>query len=97
MPFKLAFQLLEEALNKHRWNIAQDIIRFMQNINRATERDSQDYGDSPESPIQGKFSSLPHHHHPFNSSNDEFHFPLFSSQIDIGIILEWNLINHNQY
>ena len=60
----------------------------MQNLNRATERDT-DIESMPTSPIQGKLTSL-HHQHvipPFNLSNDELSFPLFSSQIEIGTIL----------
>ena len=91
---KLGFQLLVEALSKKKWTLARDILRFMQNINRATERDSLDFGgDKPESPpLQGKLAAFPHphpHHLPFNSSNDEFNFPLFSSQIDIGWFKGW--------
>ena len=58
----------------------------MQNINRATEKDS-DLENVPTSPIQGKLTSF-HHQHvtpPFNLSNDELSFPLFSSQVEIGL------------
>uniref|UniRef100_A0A1I8BN27 Protein RIC1 homolog n=1 Tax=Meloidogyne hapla TaxID=6305 RepID=A0A1I8BN27_MELHA len=81
---RFACKLLEKAKRKQRWQVAQDIIRFMQNINRATEKDS-DLGSMPTSPIQGKLTSL-HHQHvtpPFNLSNDELSFPLFSSQVEI--------------
>nr|CAD2190837.1 unnamed protein product [Meloidogyne enterolobii] len=81
---RLACKLLEEAKRKQRWKVAQDIIRFMQNINRATEKDS-DLENVPTSPIQGKLTSF-HHQHvtpPFNLSNDELSFPLFSSQVEI--------------
>uniref|UniRef100_A0A915MCQ4 Protein RIC1 homolog n=1 Tax=Meloidogyne javanica TaxID=6303 RepID=A0A915MCQ4_MELJA len=81
---RLACKLLEEAKRKQRWKVAQDIIRFMRNINRATEKDS-DLENVPTSPIQGKLTSF-HHQHvtpPFNLSNDELSFPLFSSQVEI--------------
>uniref|UniRef100_A0A914KQS3 Protein RIC1 homolog n=2 Tax=Meloidogyne TaxID=189290 RepID=A0A914KQS3_MELIC len=81
---RLACKLLEEAKRKQRWKVAQDIIRFMQNINRATEKDS-DLDNIPTSPIQGKLTSF-HHQHvtpTFNLSNDELSFPLFSSQVEI--------------
>lgn len=57
----------------------------MQNINRATEKDS-DIESIPTSPIQGKLTS--HHQHvtPFNLSNDDLSFPLFSSQTEIGMM-----------
>uniref|UniRef100_A0A915E3L8 Protein RIC1 homolog n=1 Tax=Ditylenchus dipsaci TaxID=166011 RepID=A0A915E3L8_9BILA len=40
--------LLEEALNKRRWTLARDIVRFMQSIS------TTDYENTPESPVYQK-------------------------------------------
>uniref|UniRef100_A0A914H3U2 Protein RIC1 homolog n=1 Tax=Globodera rostochiensis TaxID=31243 RepID=A0A914H3U2_GLORO len=92
---KLAFRLLEEALAKRQWTVAQDIVRFMHSICRAADHEMGDIGavsEGPESPLQHKLSSLQSHHHfhqskapsGFNSAPaDEFAFPSFSSSVEI--------------
>uniref|UniRef100_A0A183BVV3 Protein RIC1 homolog n=1 Tax=Globodera pallida TaxID=36090 RepID=A0A183BVV3_GLOPA len=92
---KLAFRLLEEALAKRQWTVAQDIVRFMHSICRAADHEMGDIGavsEGPESPLQHKLSSLQSHHHfhqskpssGFNSAPaDEFAFHSFSSSAEI--------------
>lgn len=40
--------MLDEALNKRRWTVARDIVRFLRSIDRT------DFEDVPESPLYQK-------------------------------------------
>ena len=66
--------------------VAQDIVRFMQNIDKEIEQEMTNTWDAPESPVQNKFSisqSKPNFSG-YSSPTDGLDFPLFSSQVEIG-------------
>ncbi|KAI1703786.1 RIC1 domain-containing protein [Ditylenchus destructor] len=61
--------LLEEALNKRRWTLARDIVRFMQSIGRT------DYENTPESPLYMKLiarGNKPMHILPADATSDPY-------------------------
>lgn len=80
----MAFRLLDEALGKRRWTVAQDIVRFMHNISHAINvehggtgvgAESSDGPNVPESPLQQKLASLSHHYQPKQTFSGAFNSP----------------------